>query len=75
MPGCVAGGENLRVRVQAPRETEHLVDRGMKVYRLLEQLRLNPESVLVIRDGQLLTGDDWLEPDDEVVVRSVISGG
>ncbi len=65
----------MRVRVQAPRETEHFLDGDMKVYRLLEKLRLNPESVLVIRDGQLLTGDDWLQKEDEVVVRSVISGG
>jgi sulfur carrier protein len=42
---------------------------------LLEDLRLNREAHLVIRNGTLVPGDARLEPDDMVEIRPVISGG
>ena len=46
-----------------------------RVRDLLKQLGINPETVLVIRGGVLLTGDELLQEADEVEVRPVISGG
>jgi sulfur carrier protein len=51
------------------------VDGPMTVSRLLEQLELNRESVLVIREGTLVTGDATLADHDTVEIRPVISGG
>lgn len=45
------------------------------VQMLLQQLRIVPESVLVIRDATLLTRDESLEDSDELEVRPVLSGG
>ena len=42
---------------------------------LLERLGINRESVLVVRNGELVPGDQRLEDTDEVEVRPVISGG
>ena len=42
---------------------------------LLERLRVNPETVLVVRDGMLLTKDAVLREKDTVTVLSVVSGG
>ena len=45
------------------------------VLSLLHELRIVPESVLVIRDATLLTRDERLNEDDEIEVRPVLSGG
>jgi len=42
---------------------------------LLERLGINRESVLVVRNGELVPGDQRLEDTDVVEVRPVISGG
>jgi sulfur carrier protein len=47
----------------------------MSIVKLLQQLELNRESVLVIRGGTLVPGDAILDDADEVEIRPVISGG
>ncbi|MCP3988693.1 MAG: MoaD/ThiS family protein [Actinomycetia bacterium] len=47
----------------------------ISVAKLLNQLDLNRESVLVIRDTTLVPGDATLADSDEIEIRPVISGG
>jgi sulfur carrier protein len=42
---------------------------------VLERLGINRESVLVIRDGTIVPGDERVEDDEAIEVRPVISGG
>jgi len=42
---------------------------------LLEKLKINPETVIVTRDNVMLTEDEKLSFEDEVVILSVVSGG
>lgn len=41
----------------------------------IEKVGLDPEAVLVVRGGQLVTDDTLLRDDDEVKLIAVISGG
>ena len=42
---------------------------------VLTELRVNPETVLVIRGTQLLTPDAHLNDEDTIELRPVVSGG
>lgn len=62
------------VRLRNPTRTE-TVQGPLLVSVLLERLDVNRESVLVIRNRELIPGDTMLADDDEVEIRPVISGG
>ena len=47
----------------------------MSVASLLNKLDLLPGTVMVIRGVALLTDDEVIQVDDEIEIRSVISGG
>jgi sulfur carrier protein len=64
----------VKVLLRNPRR-EVDVTGPVRVHRLLEQLGINRESVLVMRNQTLVTGDALLEEADLVEVRPVISGG
>ncbi|MEO0262339.1 MAG: MoaD/ThiS family protein [candidate division WOR-3 bacterium] len=45
------------------------------VYELLKRLELSPEEVIVLKDKKVLIENDKLNPDDEIEIIKVISGG
>jgi sulfur carrier protein len=51
------------------------VDAPPNVDELLRRLDVVPESVLVIRNDELVTRDARLRDDDVVEIRPVVSGG
>jgi sulfur carrier protein len=64
----------VKVRLRNPdREVE--VTGGRRVGDVLAELSVNPDTVLVIRAGELITREERLRPEDEIEVRPVISGG
>ena len=64
----------MKVKLRNPdREVEVVGER--KVHDLLGELGINPDTVLVIRERELLTREDRVREQDEIEVRPVISGG
>ncbi|HSK90777.1 MAG TPA: ATP-binding protein [Euzebyales bacterium] len=64
----------MKVKLRNPDRVEHVAGPAT-VAAVLERLGINPETVLVIRSGELVTKDHVLDEEAEVEVRSVISGG
>ena len=55
------------------RELDVAGDRLMR--EVLAELSIDPDTVLVIRDGELITRHERVDDADAVEVRPVISGG
>jgi sulfur carrier protein len=64
----------MRVLLRNPRRELELAG-PLSVGKLLRQLDLNRESVLVVRGDTLIPGDAMLADDDVIEIRPVISGG
>jgi sulfur carrier protein len=64
----------MRVLLRNPRRELELAG-PMTVAKLLGQLDLNRESVLVVRGDTLVPGDAVLDDADTIEIRPVISGG
>jgi sulfur carrier protein len=64
----------MKVRLRNPDRDVDL--RGARRVRdVLSDLRIDPDTVLVIRERELLTRDDRVGDDDQLEIRPVISGG
>lgn len=57
-----------------PKRTVEM-DGPMRVSKVLDHLAVNPETVIVIRADELVTGDVEIADEDEIELRPVISGG
>lgn len=64
----------MRVVFRNPSRTEEVAGPA-RVGDVLTRLSVNPETVLVIHDGTLVTKDVVIADDAEIEVRPVISGG
>ncbi len=62
------------VRLRQPKR-EITVDGARTVNALLDELELNRESFLIIRNGTLVPGDGRLADTDTIEIRPVVSGG
>ena len=64
----------MKVLLRNPRR-ELDIEGDATVTEVLRRLEIIPETVLVIRDGELLLKTDRLSDEDTIELRPVISGG
>lgn len=64
----------MKVKLRNPdRELE--IPGGRRVHDVLAELAIDPDTVLVIRNRELLTREDRVGEQDLLEIRPVISGG
>jgi len=47
----------------------------LKAKELLRKLNLQSQSSIVVRNGEVITEDEYIQPEDEVEIIDAISGG
>ncbi len=57
------------------RNQKYEVKAGMTLLSALKKLEILPESVICVREGELLTEDNMLKDGETIKLVSVISGG
>lgn len=57
------------------RKQEWELEGTFTVRQAIERVGLNPEAILAVRDGELITEDTRLNDGDEIRLVAVISGG
>ena len=55
--------------------TENISFNGNTVQELLKELKINSETVLVVRNEEVLTEEESLKENEKIDLLSVISGG
>ena len=68
----------IKVSVFIDRENKNArleLENNSLVADLLKELKVNPVTVIVSRNSELILEDEKLEDNDEIKILSVISGG
>ena len=70
--------QKIKVNVSVDRENKNYsvdFDGIPSVLELLKKLKINPVTVIVSRNSELILEDEKLKDNDEIKILSVISGG
>jgi sulfur carrier protein ThiS len=82
--GCIDAREIINLLASPRRMVEVFIEKGRRtveiahegsVRALLERVGVLPETVLIVRDGTLVTEDDEVGAAARIELLSVISGG
>ena len=65
----------MKIVIRNPQRRELELSGRRNVGQLIDELGLNPETVIVVRGDELLTHDDLVGESDAVEIISAISGG
>ena len=66
---------NIQINSELTRTSLQHTLKGTTVLHLLEELNVNPETVLVVKNDEVLTNDNGLQDNDKITFLSVVSGG
>ncbi|MEK6841327.1 MAG: hypothetical protein AABX45_01905 [Nanoarchaeota archaeon] len=63
------------VKVFVERENKLIKINARTAKQIMEILKVNPETVLIVKNNELILADDLLKDDDELKLLSIISSG
>ena len=64
----------MKVYIERKKETKEIKFSGNGL-ELLKELKLNPQAVLIAKNGEIVTEDTELSDGDSIKILSVVSGG
>ncbi len=65
----------IELFIERENTTQNIIFSGSTVSDLLKQIKINPETVIPVRNGEALTEQEILKDKDKIELLSVISGG
>jgi len=65
----------MKVNVFLERENKNQEVDVNSIPEIFEKLKINPQTVIITRNNELITEDESLNDKDEIKFLSVISGG
>ncbi len=66
---------DLEIFIEKENRTNTVHFNGNFVTDLLKEIKINPETVIVVRQGEVLTEKEILHDNEKIELLSVISGG
>ena len=57
------------------RKNEHKTVKAQTIPEIMKKLSINPQTVIIVKNDQLVTEDELLQNKDKIKFLSVISGG
>ncbi|PIZ51449.1 hypothetical protein COY27_03600 [Candidatus Woesearchaeota archaeon CG_4_10_14_0_2_um_filter_33_13] len=66
---------NILIKRETEQKQKNISFSKNTVKDLLEQLKINPETVILTRNNEVLTEDDVLNDKDSLEILNVVSGG
>lgn len=64
----------MKIYIERTKENKQ-INFGGSVQELLDNLGILSETVLVVKEGTIITEDEMLSNDDDIKILSVVSGG
>ena len=61
--------------IERDNSTQNILFSESTVLELLQHLKINPETVIVVRNNEVITEKELLHDKDKIELLSVISGG
>lgn len=65
----------IKVFIEKQNKTKTVLMKKADVKELLKKLKINPVTVIVVKENKLLTEDHVLKNKDKIKILSVVSGG
>ena len=65
----------MKINVFLERTNENKIVDAKTIPEIFGKLRINPQTVIVVKNDELITEDEPLEDKDKIKLLSVISGG